>query len=341
MNKKIRVAINGFGRIGRPTFKLAINSSILEIVAINDLTDTKTLAHLLKYDSVYGFFEKEVDYDEKYLIVDGKKYYVFAEKDPTKLPWKDLEIDIVLESSGVFTDKEGASSHLKAGAKMVIISAPPKTSDIPTYILGVNEEKFNPEKDIIISNSSCTTNCLAPIVKILNDAFKIESGFMTTIHAYTNDQKLLDLPHKDLRRARAAALNIIPTTTGAAKSVIAVIPELKGKLDGIAFRVPVPTVSVVDFICFVSKETTVEEVNNLFINLAKGKLKGILAVCDEPLVSSDFKGDPHSAIVDLSLTMVKGKLVKVVAWYDNEWGYACRYVEMAEYVGKKLINLEK
>jgi glyceraldehyde 3-phosphate dehydrogenase len=332
----IKVAINGFGRIGRPTFRLALNSKILDIVAINDLTDTKTLAYLLKYDSLYGYFDGEVDYDNEHLIVNGKKYRVYAEKDPLNLPWKKLGIDIVLESSGVFTDKEGAEKHLKAGAKRVIISAPPKNPDIPTYILGVNEEKFNPEKDFIISNSSCTTNCLAPIVKVLNDAFKIESGFMTTVHAYTNDQRLLDLPHKDLRRARAAALNIIPTTTGAAKSVTEVIPELKGKLNGIALRVPIAVVSVVDFICHVSQTTTVDEVNNLFKEAAKNKLKGILAVSDEPLVSSDFKGDPHSAIVDLSLTMVIDNLVKVVAWYDNEWGYACRYVEMAEFIGQKI-----
>jgi len=332
----IKVAINGFGRIGRPTFRLALNSKILDIVAINDLTDTKTLAYLLKYDSLYGYFDGEVDYDNEHLIVNSKKYRVYAEKDPLNLPWKKLGIDIVLESSGVFTDKEGAEKHLKAGAKRVIISAPPKNPDIPTYILGVNEEKFNPEKDFIISNSSCTTNCLAPIVKVLNDAFKIESGFMTTVHAYTNDQRLLDLPHKDLRRARAAALNIIPTTTGAAKSVTEAIPELKGKLNGIALRVPTAVVSVVDFICHVSQITTVDEVNNLFKEAAKNKLKGILAVSDEPLVSSDFKGDPHSAIVDLSLTMVIDNLVKVVAWYDNEWGYACRYVEMAEFIGQKI-----
>ncbi|MGC9049178.1 MAG: type I glyceraldehyde-3-phosphate dehydrogenase [Patescibacteria group bacterium] len=332
----IKIAINGFGRIGRPTFRLALNSKILDIVAINDLTDTKTLAHLLKYDSLYGQFEREVSYDNENLIVDGKKYHVYAEKDPINLPWKELDIDIVLESSGVFTDREGAEKHLKAGAKRVIISAPPKDRGIPTYILGVNEEKFNPKEDLIISNSSCTTNCLAPVVKVLHDAFRIEYGFMTTVHAYTNDQRLLDLPHKDLRRARAAAQNIIPTTTGAAKSVVEAIPELKGRLDGISLRVPVPTVSIVDFICNVSKKTTIEEVNNVFKKMAEGKLKGILAVTDEPLVSSDFKGDSHSAIVDLSLTMVNEKLVKVVAWYDNEWGYACRYVEMAEYVGKKI-----
>jgi glyceraldehyde-3-phosphate dehydrogenase type I len=350
----IKIAINGFGRIGRPTFRLAFNSKKLEVVAINDLTDTKTLAHLLKYDSLYGKFDREVGYDEQNIIIypepgrgiDGKKYRVFAEKDPANLPWKELGIDIVLESSGVFTDREGAEKHLRAGAKRVIISAPPrlrqdyggqaKSADIPTYILGVNEDKFDPTKDLIISNSSCTSNCLAPVAKILNDEFKIERGFMTTVHAYTNDQRILDLPHKDLRRARAAAENIIPTTSGATQSVVEVIPDLKGKLDGISLRVPVPTVSVVDFICNVAKPTTVEEVNSLFRKMASGKLKGILAVTDEPLVSSDFKGDSHSAIIDLSLTMVKDNLVKVVAWYDNEWGYACRYVEMAEYVGDRI-----
>lgn len=333
---KIRIAINGFGRIGRPTFRIASQSKNLEIVAINDLTDTKTLAHLLKYDSLYGRFKQEVSYDEQNIIVDGKKYRVYAEKEPEKLPWKDLGVDIVLECTGFFTSREGAEKHLQAGAKRVIISAPPKTSDIPTYVLGVNEEKFNPEKDLIISNGSCTTNCLAPLVKILNDSFGIKYNLMTTIHSYTNDQKLLDLPHKDLRRARAAAINMIPTSTGAAKSVVMTIPELKGKLDGIAIRVPTPTVSLVDLVCLVEKSTTVEEVNNKFKELARGKLKGILAVTDEPLVSSDFIGDSHSAIVDLSLTMVNDKLIKVVAWYDNEWGYACRYVEMAEYISQKI-----
>jgi len=331
----LKIAINGFGRIGRPTFKIAHQKG-LEIVAINDLTDTKTLAHLLKYDSLYGRYDKEVSYDQENLIIDGKKIRVYAEKEPNSLPWKELGVDIVLESSGVFTTREGAEKHLQAGAKRVIISAPAKSSDIPTYVLGVNEEKLNPKKDLIISNSSCTTNCLAPVVKVLNDVLKIKKGFMTTVHAYTNDQRLLDLPHKDLRRARAAAENIIPTTTGAAKSVAEVIPELKGKLDGIALRVPISTVSAIDFICQVSRRTSQEEVNQLFIKAAKGKLNGILGVTDEPLVSSDFKGDPRSAIIDLSLTMVNEDLVKVIAWYDNEWGYACRYVEMAEYVGQRI-----
>ena len=332
-DKKIKVAINGFGRIGRPSFRIASKSKNIEIVAINDLTDTKTLAHLLQHDSLYGKFEKKVSEDGKNLIVDGKKIPVFAEKDPALLPWKKLSVDIVLECTGLFTDYQGAKKHLEAGAKRVIISAPSEGPDIPTYVLGVNEEKFDSKKDLIISNGSCTTNCLAPVAKILNDNFKIKRGFMTTIHSYTNDQRLLDLPHKDLRRTRAAAENIIPTTTGATKSVAAAIPDLMGKLDGISLRVPTPVVSVVDFICSVEKSTTAAEVNNKFIATAKGKLKGILNVSDELLVSSDFRGNSHSAIVDLSLTMVKDDLIKVMAWYDNEWGYSCRYVEMAEYVG--------
>ena len=340
----IKVAINGFGRIGRPTFRIISKSKNLEIVVINDLTDTKTLAHLLKYDSLYGRFEKTVSYDEKNLIVDGKKIPVFAEKDPSLLPWKKMGIDIVLECTGFFTDRQGAEKHLQAGAKRVIISAPPKSSDIPTYVLGVNEEKMNPKKDLIISNGSCTTNCLAPLVKILDDNFGIEYNFMTTVHSYTNDQRLLDLPHKDLRRSRAAAENIIPTSTGASKSVVMTIPELAGKLEGIALRVPVPVVSLIDSVCLVKKETTVEEVNMSFQKAAEGKLKKIIAAINEPLVSSDFIGDSHSATVDLSLTMVskkggglgRGNLIKVIAWYDNEWGYACRYVEMAELVGKRI-----
>ncbi|MDD5626098.1 MAG: type I glyceraldehyde-3-phosphate dehydrogenase [Patescibacteria group bacterium] len=330
----IKIAINGFGRIGRPSFRIASKSKNIEIVAINDLTDTKTLAHLLQYDSLYGKFDKKVSEDGKNLIVDGKKIPVFAEKDPALLPWKKLGVDVVLECTGFFTDYQGAKKHLEAGAKRVIISAPPKNSDIPTYVLGVNEEKFNSKKDLIISNGSCTTNCLAPVAKILNDNFKIKRGFMTTIHSYTNDQRLLDLPHKDLRRTRAAAENMIPTTTGATKSVAVVIPDLAGKLDGISLRVPTPVVSVVDFICSVEKPTTIAEVNNKFIAAAKGKLKGILNTSDELLVSSDFRGDSHSAIVDLPLTMVKDDLIKVMAWYDNEWAYSCRYVEMAEYMGK-------
>ncbi|MFN3301688.1 MAG: type I glyceraldehyde-3-phosphate dehydrogenase [Patescibacteria group bacterium] len=330
-----KIAINGFGRIGRPTFKIALEKG-LDIVAINDLTDTKTLAYLLKYDSLYGRYEKEIDFDKENLIVNGRKIRILAEKDPLNLPWKELGIDIVLECSGVFTDKEGSEKHLKAGAKRVIISAPPKSPEIPTYILGVNEEKFDPKKDFIISNSSCTTNCLAPIVKIIHENFIIKKGFFTTTHAYTNDQRLLDLPHKDLRRARAAALSIIPTSTGAAKSIGVVMPELKGKLDGLSLRVPVPTVSLLDLVCEIEKKTDKENLNNLFKKESNGKLKGILSVTEEPVVSTDLKGNSHSAIIDLSLTMVNEDLIKVVAWYDNEWGYACRLVEMAEYVASKI-----
>ena len=329
------IAINGFGRIGRLVFRIAQNKN-LNIIAINDLTDAKTLAHLLKYDSLYGIYDQEINFDNKHLIVNGKKIKVFAEKEPSKLPWKDLGVDIVLECSGKFTDKEGCSQHLKAGAQRVIISAPAEGRDIPTYMLGVNEEKFNPEKDLIISNASCTTNCLAPVAKIIHENFTIKKGFFTTVHAYTNDQKILDLSHKDLRRARAAGLSIIPTSTGAAKAIFEVIPELKGKLDGISLRVPTPTVSIVDLVCEVENKTSKEELNNLFEKIAKGKLKGILETTKEELASVDFKGNPHSAIVDLPLTMAIDNLVKVVAWYDNEYGYACRLVEMAEYVSKRI-----
>jgi len=329
----MKIAINGFGRIGRPTFKRIIDQHPnLEVVVINDLTDAPTLAHLLRYDSLYGKYDKEVSAKDGVLVVDGKEIKVLAEKEPEKLPWKDLNVDVVLECSGVFTKKEGAQKHLDAGAKKVIISAPCDSKDVPTYLLGVNEKEYKGEA--IISMGSCTTNCLAPIVKILNDAYGIEQGFMTTVHSYTNDQRILDLPHKDLRRARAAAQNIIPTTTGAAKTVAKAIPELEGKLDGLAMRVPTPVVSITDFVCIVKKTAGIEEINNLFKEKADGELKGILAVSEEELVSMDFKGDSNSSIVDLSLTMVEGNLVKVISWYDNEFGYACRLAEMAEYVVK-------
>ena len=331
--RRIRIAINGFGRIGRPTLRVALEKDDLEIKAISDLTEPKVLAHLLKYDSLYGRYKKKIDYTKDSLIVEGKEIKVYAEKEPFKLPWKNLDIDLVLESSGRFTDLEGANQHLKAGAKRVIISAPSKDQDIPTYILGVNEKNLDPKKKII-SNGSCTTNCLAPVTKILNDEFGIEKCFMTTIHSYTNDQRILDLAHQDLRRARAAACNMIPTTTGAIRSVIAAIPSLKGKLQGISIRVPTPVVSLIDLVAQIKKKTNVEEVNKVFIKQSQGKLKNILRVTEEPLVSSDFIGDSHSAIIDLSFTEVQGNLVKVLAWYDNEWGYANRYVEMAEYVGK-------
>jgi len=339
----IKIAINGFGRIGRPVFRRILNSHPnLEVVAINDLTDPKTMVHLLKYDSVYGIFQKPVKFTEKEILIDGKKgdraVKIFAETNPSKLPWKEMGVDVVLECTGRFTDYEGAKKHLEAGAKKVIISAPNDDPEkIPSYLLGVNAEKFDPKKDDIVDMGSCTTNCLAPTANVLNENFGIVKGFMSTIHSYTNDQRILDLAHKDLRRARAAALNIIPTTTGAAKAIGRVIPELKGKLDGIAFRVPTPTVSVLDLIVEVGKKTTAEEVNYTLKKASQTeKLKGILGVEDAQLVSSDYIGNYFSAIIDASLTMAKDNLVKVVAWYDNEWGYACRLAEFAEYIGKKL-----
>lgn len=322
----IKIAINGFGRIGRPTFRRILDKHPdLEVAAINDLTEPKTLAHLLRYDSLYGIYDKKI------------KAKVFSEKDPEKLPWKELGIDVVLECTGRFTDREGAEKHLRAGARKVIISAPAKSEEIPTYLLGVNQEKYNPEKDNIISMGSCTTNCLAPVVKVLQDEFGIEKGFMTTVHSYTNDQRILDLPHKDLRRARAAGVNIIPTTTGAARTVEKCLPELKGKLDGLALRVPTPTVSIIDFVCQVKKETTPEEINYVFKRASqKEELKGILGIEDAPLVSSDYKGNSFSAIVDALSTQAQGNLIKVLAWYDNEYGYACRLAEFADYIGRKL-----
>lgn len=332
----IKIAINGFGRIGRQVFKNIEESHPgLEIVAINDLTDNKTLAHLLKYDSNYGRYGKEITATEDSITVGNKKYLALAEKDPEKLPWKNLKVDIVLECTGLFADLEGAKKHIKAGAKKVIVSAPGK--DLPGFILGVNTDTFDPKRVDVMDMGSCTTNCLAPMAKVLNDEFKIVKGFMTTVHSYTNDQKILDLPHKDLRRARAAGLNIIPTSTGAARAIGKMIPELDGKLDGIAMRVPTPTVSVLDLIVEVEKSTTKEEVNKVFEKAASSKnFKGILRVEKEPLVSMDFKGDTYSAIVDAEETMVKENLIKVIGWYDNEWGYSCRLAEFAEFVGKKL-----
>lgn len=340
----VKIAINGFGRIGRSAFRRIIDKHPdLEITAVNDLTDTAILAHLLRYDSVYGIYNKTVKFTENELLIDGtargRHIKIFKETDPFKLPWKELGVDIVLECTGAFTNYEKAKGHLKSGAKKVIISAPSKDPDkISSYILGVNEEKFNPGMDEIMDMGSCTTNCLAPIAKILNDNFKILKGFMTTVHAYTNDQNILDLPHKDLRRARAAALNIIPTSTGAAKALGRVLPELEGKLDGIAIRVPTPTVSVIDLICQTEKNTTAEEVNFILKKTSQTpKLKGILGVEDALLVSSDYIGNSYSAIVDAENTKVLGgNLIKLLAWYDNEWAYACRYAEFAEFVGKKL-----
>lgn len=328
----IKIAINGFGRIGRQTFKRILEKyPDLDVVAINDLTDTKTLAHLLKYDSNYGTFGKEVGFSKDSISVEGKKYKVLSEKDPKNLPWKRLQIDIVLECTGIIDGRE----HKKAGAKKVIISAPAKEKEIPGFILGVNEEKYDSKKVDVMDMGSCTTNCLATMVKVLHDNFNIKKGFMTTVHSYTNDQRILDLPHRDFRRARAAAINIIPTTTGAAKSIGKIIPELDGKLDGIAMRVPTPVVSVLDLIVDIEKSTTKAEVNKAF-EKAQKEMKGILRVEKEPLVSMDFKGDSHSAIVDLEETMVKDNLVKVVSWYDNEWGYASRLAEFTEFVANKL-----
>lgn len=327
----MKLAINGFGRIGRPTLRRILDKHPnIEVVAINDLTDAPTLAHLLKYDSNYGHYDKSVEAKNDTLVVDGKSIKIFAEKNPAKLPWQDLGVDVVLECTGLFTKIDDTKKHLNAGAKKVILSAPSDSPEIPTYLLGVNANEYKGET--IISMGSCTTNCLAPIVKILNDALGIENGFMTTVHSYTNDQRILDLPHKDLRRARAAAQNIIPTTTGAAKTVAKCIPDLEGKLDGLAMRVPTPVVSITDFVCTVLKPTSAEEVNKLFTDAAAGALNGILDTTDEQLVSMDFKGYSSSSIVDLPLTMVKENLVKVISWYDNEFGYACRLAEMGEYI---------
>ena len=307
----------------------------LEVVVVNDLTDTKTNAHLLKWDSSYGLYPGKVEATPDSIVVDGKAIRVLAEKDPANIKWQDYGVKIVLESTGLFTDATKASAHLKGGARKVLISAPAKNEDI-TIVIGVNEEKYEPAKHNIISNASCTTNCIAPVVKVLHQAFGVSKGFMTTIHAYTNDQRILDMQHKDLRRARAAGINIVPTTTGAAKTVAQVIPELKGKLDGLAFRVPVATVSVVDFVADLNQEVTGEQVNKAFKDAANGSMKGIIEYCEEELVSMDFKGNPASAIFDAPSTMViAGNMVKVLAWYDNEWGYSCRLADLASYVADK------
>lgn len=327
----VRIGINGFGRIGRNVFRAGVGSSELEFVAVNDITDAKTLAHLLKYDSIIGNFEGTVEVKDSTLIVNGKPLKVLAEKDHTKLPWKDLGIDIVIESTGLkhFTDGDAAKQHLANGAKKVIISAPAKQPDV-TIALGVNDGAYDPAKHNIISNASCTTNCLAPVGKVLLENFGIRKGLMTTIHSYTNDQKLLDLPHSDLRRARAAALSMIPTSTGAAKAIGLVIPELKGKLDGIAVRVPTPNVSLVDLVVEAEKSTTKEAVNAAFKEAANGKMKHILQYNEEPLVSIDFRGNSHSAIFDAPLTYVIDNMIKVLAWYDNEWGYSCRVIDLTK-----------
>lgn len=329
----IKVAINGFGRIGRPSMKIVFEKENMEVVAINDLTDIETSAHLLKYDSSYGVYHCDVvvDKENSEVIVDGTRVKYFSEKDPTNLPWKELGVDVVLDCTGIFLDQASAQKHIDAGAKKVVMSAPPK-DETPVYLLGVNANEYRGEA--IVSNGSCTTNCLAPIIKVLDGLCKIEKGFMTTTHSYTNDQNLLDLPHRDLRRARAAALSIIPTTTGAAKTVGKVIPHLKGKLDGIALRVPTPVVSIVDFICNVENPKTVEEINAAFVEAANGEMAGILDATSKELVSMDYKMNPFSSIVDLPLTMSQGNMVKIVGWYDNEWAYSNRLVEMGEFISK-------
>lgn len=329
---KIKVAINGFGRIGRLSFRAMLKKTNLEVLAINDLTDTKTLAHLLKYDSVHGKFAGEVGYDAEHLFINGQKIRVYAEKDPKNLPWANLGVETVLESTGRFTDETGASGHIAAGAKKVIISAP-ATGNIPTVVLGVNDHVLT-GNETIISNASCTTNCLAPMAKVLDDAFGIESGYITTIHAYTADQNLQDAPHKDLRRARAAAYSIVPTSTGAAKAVGLVLPHLKGKLDGVAMRVPIPDGSLTDLVAVLKKPATIAEINQAMKQAAETSLKGILAYTDEPIVSIDIVGDTHSCIFDAQMTAVMGNLVKVVGWYDNEAGYSHRIADLIEKVGK-------
>ena len=330
----IRVGINGFGRIGRNFFRAAHDDRNIQIVAVNDITDAKTLAHLLAYDSVHGRFPGRVTAKDGSIVVNGKKIQVLAERDPAALPWRRLKVDVTIESTGLFADRAGASKHLKAGAKKVIITAPAKDPDV-TLVLGVNDDHYDPKQHKIISNASCTTNCLAPVVKVLHDRFGIKHGLMTTTHAYTNDQRILDLPHSDMRRARAAGLSMIPTSTGAARAVTLVLPDLKGKLDGMAIRVPTPDVSVVDLVAELNQETTTEKVNAALRSAARGTLKGILEVTDEPLVSADFLGDPHSSIVDGQSTRVMdGTQVKVIAWYDNEWGYSCRVQDLVKFLMK-------
>jgi glyceraldehyde 3-phosphate dehydrogenase len=330
----VRVAINGFGRIGRLVLRAGLNRDNVEFVAVNDLTDPKTLAHLLKYDSVHGIMQSDIKHKENAIVIDGKEIKSYAMKEPESLPWKDLGIDVVLESTGRFTDRAGAERHLKAGAKKVVISAPAKGPDV-TFVLGVNQEDYDKTKHNIISMGSCTTNCLAPIVKILQKEFGIEYGLMTTIHSFTNDQVVLDEPHKDLRRARAASLSMIPTTTGAARAIAEVIPAMKGKLDGLAIRVPTPNVSLVDFVATLSTKVTKEDINRKFVEYADGPMKGILACCDEPLVSKDFNGNRHSSIVDLeNTTVLGGNMVKILSWYDNEWGFSNRMFDLLSFVMK-------
>lgn len=333
----VKVGINGFGRIGRNIFRAAMREKDIEIVAVNDITDAKTLAHLLKYDSLLGNLEADIKTEGNAISVNGKSFKVFAEKDPANLPWKDVGVSVVVESTGRFTNKEDAVKHINnGGAKKVIISAPAKGQDV-TLVMGVNDKAYDPAKHHVLSNASCTTNCLTPVAKVIMDSFGIKYGLMTTIHSYTNDQQILDLPHKDLRRARAAALSMIPTTTGAAKAVAEVIPALKGKMDGLAVRVPTPNVSLVDVVFEVEKQTTVEQVNNALIAAANGPLKGVLACTNEPLVSIDFRLNPNSSIVDLLSTFViNGTMVKVLSWYDNEWGFSCRVIDLIHLLRRSL-----
>lgn len=331
----VKLAINGFGRIGRLVLREVVERDDIEVVAVNDLTDANMLAHLLKYDSVHGTFQGEVEAKEGAFLVNGKEIKVFAEKDPANLPWKDLDVDVVVESTGVFRDAEGLQKHITAGAKRVILSAPAK-GDVATFVMGVNHTEYNPETDVVVSNASCTTNCLAPVAKVLNDEYSIERGLMTTIHAYTNDQRILDLPHSDYRRARAAAVSMIPTTTGAAAAVSKVIPELKGKLDGMAVRVPTSNVSMVDLVVELKEKVTEEQVNALLKEAAEGPLKGILAYSDLPLVSVDYNGVKVSSTVDgLSTKVLNNNMVKIIAWYDNETGYATRCVDLALYMQER------
>lgn len=334
----IRAAINGFGRIGRNVLRSAKQSGQTDIdfVAVNDLTDASTLAHLLRYDSVHGAYPGTVEVSDHGLVVDGDEIRVLSERDPAKLPWGDMGVDIVVESTGIFTQRDAAAKHLEAGARKVIISAPGKNEDI-TIVLGVNGDKYDPDTHDVISNASCTTNCLAPVVKVLTDAFGFRHGLMTTIHSYTNDQRILDLPHKDLRRARAAAMSMIPTTTGAAKATGLVLPEVDGRIDGMAIRVPTPDVSIVDLVAELEQDVTVDEVNAAFRAAADGPMAGVLDLSDEPLVSIDYTGNPYSSIVDgLATAVIDGRMVKVLSWYDNEWGYSSRVVDLVGYVGERL-----
>ncbi len=325
----VKVAINGFGRIGRNVFRASLGNPGIDIVGINDITDNHTLAHLLKRDSVLGTLDAEVSFDDKNIIVDGRKIRVYSERDPAKIPWGEVDAQIVIESTGLFTKREAASKHLRDGVKKVIISAPAKGEDI-TLVLGVNDDKYDPAAHDVISNASCTTNCLGPVAKVLHDEFGVKKATMTTIHSYTNDQRTLDFAHSDLRRARAAAVNMIPTNTGAAAAIGLVMPDLKGKCDGFAIRVPTPNVSVVDLVVELDKPATVEEINAALKKAAEGSLKGILGYTEEPLVSTDFMGDPRSSIVDATMTkVIGGDMVKVLSWYDNEWGYSCRVVDLA------------